>query len=160
MSYASVLSTIICEQYQELIEDKRKRLNNKGLLIRFSISAWDDPPFILKNIEDNRYPSYELLIFGETNYVGVYIRDTMLHPEEKSEWYCLSYHDSCWRTDGVREFVYQAEKYINTIKSIKRWFSIVKIFPAHKKILREAKRKRHEENIRHPLLSYGKRKNK
>lgn len=146
--YSNILSDIICQQYEESIEKNRQGLNNKALLISFSINVFKNPPTVLKNIKDERYPSYDLLIFGESNYIGVYLKDSMLHPEEKSQWYCLAYHDSCWRSDGVNNFLWRAEKYINIIRNYDHWFKVIKFTASEKQILREVK----NNYILHPLF--------
>lgn len=45
--------------------------------------------------------SIQMLIHARMNYVGVYIR------KENEKWNCISYHDSCWLSDGVGHFLYQ-----------------------------------------------------
>jgi len=47
----------------------------------------------------------ELLLYAPGNYVGVYTREAKLGRKIVfGKWKCLSYHDSCWRTDGVGNF--------------------------------------------------------
>ena len=43
----------------------------------------------------------QMLIHAPANYVGVYIR------EGERKWDCVSYHDSCWRSDGVERFLFE-----------------------------------------------------
>lgn len=43
----------------------------------------------------------KMLIHAPANYVGVYIQ------EGKRKWKCISYHDSCWRNDGVERFLFE-----------------------------------------------------
>jgi len=43
----------------------------------------------------------QMLIHAPANYVGVYAR------KEKGKWKCISYHDSCWRSDGVERFLFE-----------------------------------------------------
>jgi hypothetical protein len=42
----------------------------------------------------------QMLIHAPANYVGVYVR------KGKGKWSCVSYHDSCWRSDGVERFLF------------------------------------------------------
>jgi len=41
------------------------------------------------------------LIHAPANYVGVYLQ------KGKGKWECISYHDSCWRSDGVGRFLFE-----------------------------------------------------
>lgn len=64
-------------------------------------------------IENPHYPSVQLLIFGASNYIGVYFREAK--DCEYGPWQHLSCHDSCWRDDGVDSFIRQYEERISTL---------------------------------------------
>ena len=51
--------------------------------------------------------SVKMLIHAPMNYVGVYIRKEGLRGSSHGKWECISYHDSCWITDGIERFLYQ-----------------------------------------------------
>lgn len=75
------------------------------------------------NESDHEYPVAQLLIFAEYNYVGVYYRESLRDacgPEDDGDdrytkWRRLSYHDSCWRDDGVDRFLSRFGPRINTL---------------------------------------------
>ena len=106
--YASMLADLICREFK----DKHELDNRLGMYISFSISS--NAPRSIDNLlskeSSERYPKYDLLIYGDT---GVYLRDRFLHPEETSKWFCLAHHDSCW-CSAVDSFMHEAEKYIVT----------------------------------------------
>lgn len=64
----------------------------------------------------------DLLIWAKMNYVGVWIR-SIAQREAQAEigggWHSLSYHDSCWRSDGVDRFCNALSKENNA-----RYFSL------------------------------------
>lgn len=103
--YSRMLSELICLAYED-IEAK----HNTALCINFSIA--EDSPSAINIKGDYRYPAYQLVIYGKSNYVGVFIRDSIMPPDKTSEWFLLARHDSCWRSDGVDRFIYRVEKYI------------------------------------------------
>jgi hypothetical protein len=131
-----MLAELICLEYENKI---RKSIdgneNNKALLIEFS-----------KNSDSERYPSYELMIFGKYNCTGVYLRDKLLHPDEVSDWFCLSYHDSCWKQDGVEMFLWRAEKEIVCFRYIGNLspFEIRTLSEEEISFLRDAKHARYD----------------
>jgi len=112
--YSNLLTEIVCKEYE--YETKRNYPNNKALIVNFSLFQREEEPipFTLSNVDNDRYPSWQLLIFGEYNYTGVFLKDRMLHPKKESDWYCIACHDSCWRSDGVRDFFWHAERFIST----------------------------------------------
>ncbi len=54
-----------------------------------------------------------MLIHAPMNYVGVYIQTGNLRGTEYGKWECISYHDSCWRSDGIQDFLYKSQEYIH-----------------------------------------------
>lgn len=48
-----------------------------------------------------------MLIHAPMNYVAVYIQKGDIRGSLYGNWECISYHDSCWRTDGIDNFLYR-----------------------------------------------------
>lgn len=78
----------------------------KALLVEFRTTIDYD--------KEDGYRYIDLLLYADANYTGVYVRerwsvwsvqDETAVEKGKSEWQCLSYHDSCW-TEGVEMFLY------------------------------------------------------
>lgn len=57
--------------------------------------------------------SVRMLIHAPMNYVGVYIQKGDLRGTQYGKWECISYHDSCWRSDGVGCFLSQHQEDIH-----------------------------------------------
>lgn len=95
--------------------------------------------FPLREKEDG-YRHVELLIYAPYNYVGVFIRenwnvislDDLEYDEESGEqyikkgkdysqgvgeWRRLSYHDSCWRSDGVDRLLHEYKDRLQTLSA-------------------------------------------
>lgn len=51
-------------------------------------------------VEVTRY--FHLLFLRPTNYTKVWAHTGTHHMPEPEQWQMTSYHDSCWRTDGLR----------------------------------------------------------
>ena len=72
------------------------------------------------------FPGVQLLIFGESNYVGVYCRESK-ERDDFGPWRHLSLHDSCWRGDGVERFIGHYKDRMSTLgflgmSSIDSWY--------------------------------------
>ena len=48
-----------------------------------------------------------MLIHAPMNYVGVYIQKGDLRETSYTKWDCICYHDSCWTTDGIDNYLWQ-----------------------------------------------------
>lgn len=161
--YSEMLSRLVCMEYEDIVEDCEWP-NNKGVLIRFSVKK--GAPSVLSLEDDERhkrYHSYELLIYGKTNYVGVYMRETLSHPDHETDWYCLACHDSCWRSDAVERFFDNAEKYIIGFMPPRSGlfnhpFDHIDISEEEVVVLRAAEKARlghnYREQVIHPLMEY------
>jgi hypothetical protein len=136
------------------------RGNKNAMLVRFGLS-WrvKTPTSIIPSIRDadcgdfyDRYPVRELLIWGRLNYIGVFTRDVCLHPDEKTDWYKLAYHDSCWRDDGVDRFCFDFRHHLGSLQGnlsrMDDWYQIIEVPPE----IEELSRENRENNKRHPLL--------
>jgi hypothetical protein len=90
------------------------------------------------------YPQAQLLIFAETNYVGVYYRESTSRDDHYGEWQHLSCHDSCWRSDGVERFLRRYSDRVATLDNLfyDGWYKKVEITPEFAETLRQITRKR------------------
>ena len=99
--YTFAISQIIQDTYESV------RTNDRGFLITFSVNPDYD-------VEDG-YRYRDLIVFAPKGmrYVFVMYRDRWnvcpngsdTYDKGQSEWRKLSYHDSCWRHDGVQDFI-------------------------------------------------------
>jgi hypothetical protein len=85
------------------------------------------------------YSYRDLLIYAPSNYVGVYTRErSNLAPLDKEGeicgdynyhygvWQSMSYHDSCWREDGVKRFIYTYQDVLNVFSGSSRdWYEVI-----------------------------------
>lgn len=88
-----------------------KPTDRKALLIHFTIKK----------------DRVQMLVHADNNYVGVFIRSI-----DTSCFKCISYHDSCWRNDGVESFLWQHQEDIHfcSFPIIKNWDVIEKLTDA------------------------------
>jgi len=153
-----LFSEVICEKYRDIEEwHNKNQINTKGLLVGFKLGEANFPSCLDygKSWDNSRYPKYQLLIWGEANYVGVFMRETALHPELKSDWFLLAHHDSCWRDDGVRTFINHAEDHICTFDGLRSWFQVLNMEEyEYTQELKDLIRERRDRKI-HPLFERG-----
>lgn len=136
----NILSSIICSEF----ENKVGRWQCKNVT-----------PFAMKvslrlsvdySIEEG-YRNLHILIYGPMNYVGVYIKEdwTVIPVDEiededslkpgcdyrkgETGWKVISYHDSCWRTDGVDRILHLHRDRISGIDSLSYWYKVSEITP-------------------------------
>lgn len=130
-----MLAETICDQF----EKSPGRHSDKAMLIEFR-----------KSIDYNREEGYrrsEMMIYAPTNYVQVWVRDCwnvipladMTDEDDavplpgkgyvrgSSEWTILSDHDSCWRDDGVRRYIYQNADELQGFGTLRlnSWYEII-----------------------------------
>lgn len=141
----NILSDIICDTFEnEVGRWQAKEDEPKALEVVFSTR--------IDYEKEEGYRGVHLLIYGEHNYVGVFKRDWWRvidrdkieydeetgeeswpdehFREDMSEWEMLSYHDSCWRSDGVDRFIFANRDKLSTIGTpLKRWFNIIPMTP-------------------------------
>lgn len=120
------------------------------------------------SVEDG-YRNLEMLIYAPANYVGVLTKEhwdvfrtediedwtddgIKFKPgkdriEGKSDWQVKSYHDSCWRSDGVkrtiREYSEPSERHIIVINTLTYWYQVVEMTEEKQEEFREAVQNRH-----------------
>lgn len=118
---SDVVANIICGEYRKITEDQpRGQPNTKGLKMEFRLEGYR-----------NHYLSLELLVHGDTNYVGVYYR-YVTHPRVEgvegttTDWVVECYHDSVWRT-GVRNVVWQRRDLMAVLGGFGHWYEEVEV---------------------------------
>ena len=84
-------------RWQGEVGDDSKPSERKALLVLFKVKK----------------RTIQMLIHAPMNYIGVYTRKGNLKGTSYGKWECLSYHDSCWITDGIDRFLYQYEEDIH-----------------------------------------------
>ena len=84
LNFMYMVRNVICETFDNLVGRHQSNEERKALLVLFKIKRG-----VVK-----------MLIHAPANYVGVYI-------QKGKKWECISYHDSCWRSDGVETFLFE-----------------------------------------------------
>lgn len=100
-----ILRNIICDEFERNVGRKQWEKHIAGkpmhcMEMTFRLSEVDH--------SNPRFPQAQLLIFAASNYVGVYYRESETR-DNYAPWQHLSYHDSCWRGDGVDRFISRFE---------------------------------------------------
>jgi hypothetical protein len=151
-----ILSSIIQNTFEKQVgrwQSKNDRLSGyrpstetpKALLITFRLSVDHD--------KEDGYRWLELLIYAPSNYVGVLVRehsnvyqlDDVDHYEDDesivfkkgkgyiesyTDWKCYSYHDSCWRNDGIDRILKEYEERFSGIDfHTATWYTIQTMTP-------------------------------
>lgn len=99
-----ILQSIICSEFEKNVGRMQCKKHHDGMKMygmemRFKLheaSYEDEAPTL--------YPGAQLLLFAESNYVGIYCRESV-ERDDFGPWQHLSLHDSCWRDDGVNRFI-------------------------------------------------------
>ena len=145
-----IFSGVVCKEYSRIHsfggwDDP----NVKALMIKFRLHSPVKLTLGSFSHEENRYPRIDLLIFGDNNYIGVYIRERVLHPEEVSPWYCIGYHDSCWR-NTVQDFMFKFRDKFSTLDDLfcDSWYEVPEVSEEFVKKLATCR-----EDARHTLQS-------
>ena len=140
----TLLTTVICQTF---LKEAGKFQNGdqglkKAMVVSFSTRVDYD--------KEEGYRQIDLVLYAPANYVGVYERrrwtviplDDLEYDEEAgesfvkpgksyvnggTEWKLICYHDSCWRTDGVHDFLNRYADDINTFDGAREWFKIVDV---------------------------------
>lgn len=146
-----VVYSIITKEFEKNVG----RNTDKAMLISFKLSNYDEVAIQRnRNKEEfrNRYPSRQILIWGRDNYVAVFVQDSLMHPEEHSQWYLQGCHDSCWR-DTLWDILWKMRDCRQVLLDdlfMTGWYKIIDVSEEIKEIL---KNNRSWQQPRHPLLS-------
>jgi len=143
-----MISELICREYENIASEADGE-NRIGLQVDFSVrngspSVWD--------FDEDRYHRYRLLVCGKHSYTGVYLKEMRLHPDQESDWFCLAVHDSCWRSDGVKSFIWRAGDFISGFKGIGNPFQRVKISDVEEEEFLRLEKERITNRVEHPLF--------
>lgn len=144
---ATILETIICVEFEKQFPEKfeSRKDEPKAMLVSFNKRINYDT--------EQGYRHLHLAIYASSNYVFVaemddwnvislddleyddgnqdsYIKPGKDYVKGKSDWKRLSYHDSCWRSDGVNRFIWEHRDELNGIDNWvfkKNWYDIVPV---------------------------------
>lgn len=152
MSFERICANIIESHFDKEIgrnQYRKPEHKQKAMLVSFRVKVDYD-------VEEG-YRHLDLLIWGPMNYVAVMVRerwnvvrasDLVPHPDfegdtcirEGSEgyvegdtgWKLASYHDSCWRSDGVDNVIFGNRHRITGIDSLFKWYEEINPSPEQK----------------------------
>ena len=121
-----ILKEIICNTFEQELRRHQYQINNPGKCFHVSFDLY------INDEEESGRRWVEFLIYAPTNYVAVFYNEGWnIFLEDRqyisnSHWDLLSYHDSCWREDGVDRFL---SNYAGKLSSIdffvgEKWYSI------------------------------------
>jgi hypothetical protein len=142
-----IVNTIICDEYQKEFKDKGE--HKYAMKLEFSLA--------IDYEKEEGYRNVELWLYAEDNYVGVYSRENWnvaplnsnydengdpKYESGVSEWQSLSFHDSCWRTDGIDRFIFKHKDRIICLRSLHGWYEKVPMTKEMIKTFREVLRKK------------------
>lgn len=146
----SMLGDIICQTFQRQVGKNQVPLFSapepghmpKAMRIEFRLPTNYD--------KEEGYRHVELLLYAPGNYVAVvsrehwtviprealdydeeneeeFIKQGYDYEEGYGEWRRWSYHDSCWRTDGVDRFLHEYENRLQGLNGLGEWYQTVEL---------------------------------
>lgn len=118
------LSGIICEEFKKSFPWNAPDSRDTGMLLDFRLHR--------KNFNDP--DNLQMFIWGQHNYIGVFVRITefigqTVFLNETYPWHVLSYHDSGWR-DGVHGTINQFQDmiaYVDNMGNFNDWYRTVAV---------------------------------
>lgn len=135
----NIVSNIICSEFENNVgrwQNKNEKMFAMKMTFRLN-NDWD--------IEEG-YRHLQVLIFGPMNYIGVFVKEdwTVIPVDEldddgdclkkgceyridETDWKMISYHDSCWRSDGVDRILSIQEDRLNGLDFSAHWYEKVEI---------------------------------
>ena len=137
-----IVEQIICETFEKSVgRCQALKEKQKAFEVRFRVSVDHE--------KEEGYRWLTMRIYAPRNYVAVltreecrvipleglkYDKDTgeshvkrgYKYDESKSEWKCVSYHDSCWR-DGVRQILQENREKIHAVCAFESWYRTVEL---------------------------------
>lgn len=122
----TLLSNIICKTFETKVGRNQSRHTvPQAMLVSFKAYGKDEDHLSERTV----YRYVELLIYGPDNYVGVLCREIVVTDgvREEMPWKKLSYHDSCWRSDGVDRFFWAHQHALCTVNDLfeKDWYTVI-----------------------------------
>jgi len=108
MTYRFMFSELIQVLFENLVGR-----NNKGSALRLYFET------------NNHETTVSLIVWAPANYVAVIsVKD---EGREGESWKVWSYHDSCWRSDGVGRFVRELEDNLSGFDRVCRTYAVVAV---------------------------------
>jgi len=130
-----VLGDIICQEFdknvgrnQDPMFSKKEGTEYSAMEITFRLGRYEG---------EEGYRHLQIRIYGPQNYVAVLVQeDWIIIPEEDLDnekdcvkpgkdytvgntgWMLASYHESCWRTDGIENIIHAYENHISGLDSL------------------------------------------
>jgi hypothetical protein len=99
-----ILQSIICDEFEKNIGRMQWKKHLDGGTMHCMEMTFKLHEASYEDGAPSLYPAAQLLIFGASNYIGVYYRESESR-DEFGPWQHLSQHDSCWKSDGVDRFI-------------------------------------------------------
>jgi hypothetical protein len=139
----NIVENIICNEFEKNVGRWQSKNEKKiAMIVTFNLSIDGD-------IEDG-YRFLDMVIYEDCNYVAVIVKerwdiipkcdleyeDDECFIKENSNgyrkgdtgWKLVSYHDSCWRSDGVHRILWiNREKIINIDQLFNGWYQKIEI---------------------------------
>lgn len=137
----NIVSAMICGVVDEL---RRREGPFKEVPRDISFGSYDEYALEfhfslnLDYAKEEGYRNLMIIVWPRTNYVAVFTQEswTLWEPKEDvgvSELKRWSYHDSCWRSDGIDRIIFEYREKINCVSgrntSTARFYSLVKLTP-------------------------------
>lgn len=138
-----IVTKIITETFEsEIKRNQSENANPVAMKVTFDLS--------IDYSKEDGYRTLDMLIYAPMNYVGVIVRENWnvvslsdidndndcLKPDcdyvkGTTYWLYASYHDSCWRTDGVSRVIQENKERIISIspQRLSGWYEKVAMTP-------------------------------
>lgn len=138
----NIVDSIICDEFDKKVKRwQSKEEKPVAMQLTFRISTEYE-------VEEG-YRHLDMLIYGHCNYVAVLVRErwnvipnveletvddeeyiktsSKGYREGSTGWKLASYHDSCWRSDGVHNVIYKNKDRISGIDSLFGWYQRIEM---------------------------------
>jgi hypothetical protein len=161
----SALTNIICKEFEKNVGKNQDPMFGKKTGTDFFAM---DLSFRLYNYAgEDGYRHLHIRIYGPMNYVAVMIKEdwTIIHEsymdpnaddglrpgkdylEGNTGWMLASYHDSCWRTDGVESILYTYEPRLGGIDTLNDgWYKKTALTEVERQEIQDTIRERDHQN--------------
>lgn len=128
--------------------------HDKGMLLKFRIKTHPE-----KAHEYDGWRYFDILLYGEHNYVGVYTRQRWSvaklddegyvegdYDEGVSDWTVHTYHDSCWRSSigYILSDLVQEHKPSGIGECLEHWYTLIDVDDDFRAELKEVRDKKYK----------------
>ena len=150
----NIVSSMICD----IVDDLRRRqgafkdvpgLGGSGTLPYDDMALEFTFSLNIDYANEEGYRNLKIIVWPKTNYVAVFTQEdwTLWEPKEDegvSELKRWSYHDSCWRTDGINRIIFEYREKLNcvSVRNTSGFYSLVKLTPEQMNVYNELIRNR------------------